>query len=319
MKFFELLLICMLSFTFGQDRSTIFNAGPPPQGSCEGEGCEEEINSTYCAQCDGGNWVEEGFLLSNDGENGTVIADRFYVANDYVLEAFYVWLKLVDSDSDSGSVKVKLHNDSDASPGEIIYSWDIVLDPLDTELDDYLVLTVGECHSMLAGNDYWLSVSVNEPDVEVLWGNSPYQFYYASTSTDLGVTWASPVQGFVGAAKIYAEQIFYPGEIDDPTDLGDVNLDGIVNILDIVQNVNYILGNSNFTDEQIVQADFNQDGDVNILDIVQVVNHILSGGTQYMPTFTSEDINPNSEYYGQMIGPDTFTGDISCYYFGKAG
>ncbi|MBT5956735.1 MAG: hypothetical protein HOG97_08260 [Candidatus Marinimicrobia bacterium] len=291
MKYFELLLICMFCFTFGQDRSTIFNAGPPT--------------------------TEEGFLLSNDGENGTVIADRFFVANDYVLEAFYVWLKLVDSDS--GSVNVKLHNDSNGSPGEIIYSWDIELDPLDTVLDDYLILTVGECHTMLAGNNYWLSVSVNEPNVQVLWGNSPYEFYYTSTSQDLGTTWESPIQGFVGATKIYAEQIFYPDEIDGPADVGDVNLDGIVNILDIVQNVNYILGNLDFTDEQIVQADFNQDGDVNVLDIVQAVNHILSGGSQYMPEFIAEDINPNSEYFGQMIGPETFSGDISCYYFGKGG
>ena len=291
MKYFELLLICMLCFTFGQDRSTIFNAGPPT--------------------------TEEGFLLSNDGENGTVIADRFFVANDYVLEAFYVWLKLVDSDS--GSVNIKLHNDSNGSPGEIIYSWDIELDPLDTVLDDYLILTVGECHAMLAGNNYWLSVSVNEPNVQVLWGNSPYEFYYTSTSQDLGTTWESPIQGFVGATKIYAEQIFYPDEIDGPADVGDVNLDGIVNILDIVQNVNYILGNLDFTDEQIVQADFNQDGDVNVLDIVQAVNHILSGGSQYMPEFIAEDINPNSEYFGQMIGPETFSGDISCYYFGKGG
>jgi hypothetical protein len=281
----------MLCFTFGQDRSTIFNAGPPT--------------------------TEEGFLLSNDGENGTVIADRFFVANDYVLEAFYVWLKLVDSDS--GSVNIKLHNDSNGSPGEIIYSWDIELDPLDTVLDDYLILTVGECHAMLAGNNYWLSVSVNEPNVQVLWGNSPYEFYYTSSSQDLGTTWESPIQGFVGATKIYAEQIFYPDEIDGPADLGDVNLDGIVNILDIVQNVNYILGNLDFTDEQIVQADFNQDGDVNVLDIVQAVNHILSGGSQYMPEFIAEDINPNSEYFGQMIGPETFSGDISCYYFGKGG
>ena len=291
MKYFELLLICMFCFTLGQDRSTIFNAGPPT--------------------------TEEGFLLSNDGENGTVIADRFFVANDYVLEAFYVWLKLVDSDS--GSVNIKLHNDSNGSPGEIIYSWDIELDPLDTVLDDYLILTVGECHTMLAGNNYWLSVSVNEPNVQVLWGNSPYEFYYTSTSQDLGTTWESPIQGFVGATKIYAEQIFYPDEIDGPADVGDVNLDGIVNILDIVQNVNYILGNLDFTDEQIVQADFNQDGDVNVLDIVQAVNHILSGGSQYMPEFIAEDINPNSEYFGQMIGPETFSGDISCYYFGKGG
>ena len=291
MKYFGLILISILSLSFGQDRSIIFNAGPPT--------------------------TQEGFLLSNDGVDGTVVADRFYVTDDYVLEAFYVWLKLVESDS--GSVNVNLHHDSNTSPGEIIYSWDIELDPLDTFLDDYVIVTVGECHTMLGGNDYWLSVTVNEPNVQVLWGNSPYAFYYTSTSQDLGATWESPVQGYVGAAYIYAEQIFYPDEIENPTDLGDVNLDGVVNILDIVQNVNYILGNLNFTEEQIIQADFNEDGDVNVLDIVQTVNHILSGGTQYMPKFMAEDINPNSEYFGQMIGPDTFADDISCYYFGKAG
>ena len=291
MKYSILTLIIILSLGFGQDRSTIFNAGPPT--------------------------TQEGYLLSNNGGDGTVIADRFQVNDDYVLEAFYVWLKLVDSPS--GSVNVKLHNDVDATPGEIIYSWDIELDPLDTVLDDYLILTVGECHSMLAGNNYWLSITVNEPNVQVLWGNSPYEFYYSSISPDLGTTWESPIQGFVGAAKIYAEQVFYPGAIEGPADVGDVNLDGVVNVLDIVQNVNYILGDLDFTEEQLVQADFNQDGGVNILDIVQAVNYILSGGIQYMPKFMAEDINPNSEYFGQVIGPDTFTGDISCYYFGKAG
>ena len=34
-----------------------------------------------------------------------------------------------------------------------------------------------------------------------------------------------------------------------------------------------------------------------------------------------EDINPNSEYYGQDIGPSTFVDNdfVSVYYFGKAG
>ena len=97
--------------------------------------------------------------------------------------------------------------------------------------------------------------------------------------------------------------------------LGDVNFDGVINVVDLVSIVNMILG----LNDVIGSADFNEDGVVNVLDIVQVVNHILSGGAQYMPKFMAEDINPASEYYGQMIGPDTFNGDISCYYFGKQG
>jgi hypothetical protein len=58
---------------------------------------------------------------------------------------------------------------------------------------------------------------------------------------------------------------------------GDVNGDGGLNILDVVQIVSYILGNLEFSDSQICSADLNGDGGINILDIVQVVNIILQG------------------------------------------
>ena len=57
---------------------------------------------------------------------------------------------------------------------------------------------------------------------------------------------------------------------------GDVNYDGNLNILDIVQIVNYILGISEFTDMQFALADMNHDGAINILDLVDLANAILS-------------------------------------------
>ena len=75
-----------------------------------------------------------------------------------------------------------------------------------------------------------------------------------------------------------------------------------------------------FNDEQIENADFNNDDIVNVLDVVSIVNLILFGNTaEPMPLFSLEDINPASDYYEQYIGPETFTGDVSLYYFGKAG
>lgn len=56
---------------------------------------------------------------------------------------------------------------------------------------------------------------------------------------------------------------------------GDVNGDGGLNILDVIQIVNYTLGNLEFSDEQIEAADINSDTIINILDIVQTVNMIL--------------------------------------------
>ena len=57
---------------------------------------------------------------------------------------------------------------------------------------------------------------------------------------------------------------------------GDVNNDGLINILDIIQTVNIILGaNLNPTDYELWAADLNQDDNIDILDIVLSVNTIL--------------------------------------------
>ena len=57
---------------------------------------------------------------------------------------------------------------------------------------------------------------------------------------------------------------------------GDVNNDSLINILDVIQTVNIILGtNANPTDYELWAADMNQDGNIDILDIVLIVNTIL--------------------------------------------
>ena len=60
--------------------------------------------------------------------------------------------------------------------------------------------------------------------------------------------------------------------------LGDVNLDGFVNVLDIVTLVNQILGSEVYDDDFLAAGDFNEDGILNVIDIVQLVNTILGDG-----------------------------------------
>ncbi|MAQ44159.1 MAG: hypothetical protein CMG25_06730, partial [Candidatus Marinimicrobia bacterium] len=68
------------------------------------------------------------------------------------------------------------------------------------------------------------------------------------------------------------------GDPCEGTSAGDANLDGEINVLDIVQIVNHILESALLTDEcAIGAADFTADGEVNVLDIVQIVNVILEG------------------------------------------
>ena len=54
-------------------------------------------------------------------------------------------------------------------------------------------------------------------------------------------------------------------------DLGDVNCDGILNVLDIVIVANMVLAN-----EYDATADVNEDGELNVLDIVTLANWVLN-------------------------------------------
>ena len=59
--------------------------------------------------------------------------------------------------------------------------------------------------------------------------------------------------------------------------LGDINFDGIINVLDIVNLVNIILGvTSNLSDDVLYAADINQDNTIDVLDIVLTVNIVLN-------------------------------------------
>ena len=57
---------------------------------------------------------------------------------------------------------------------------------------------------------------------------------------------------------------------------GDINNDEVTNIQDIILTIGQIMGTINLTPEQVDIADINTDGIVDILDIVQLINIILS-------------------------------------------
>ena len=53
---------------------------------------------------------------------------------------------------------------------------------------------------------------------------------------------------------------------------GDLNLDGIINILDVIEMVSLIIENSVYNE----LADLNSDELINVVDVIQLVNIILS-------------------------------------------
>ena len=60
-----------------------------------------------------------------------------------------------------------------------------------------------------------------------------------------------------------------------PVQDGDVNLDGFINVLDIVITVNHVLGIETISGYEFEIADMNDDDIVNILDIISIVNIII--------------------------------------------
>ena len=65
------------------------------------------------------------------------------------------------------------------------------------------------------------------------------------------------------------------GECSESICSGDTNFDGIVDILDILRVVYFIVGNLSFNDDEFNAGDFNSDGVINVQDIMQMINVIL--------------------------------------------
>lgn len=67
---------------------------------------------------------------------------------------------------------------------------------------------------------------------------------------------------------------FYEEDNNEGT-AGDVTQDGLVNVVDVVLIVNYVLNTQPLNDNQIEIADINADGIINIVDIVALVSIII--------------------------------------------
>ena len=57
---------------------------------------------------------------------------------------------------------------------------------------------------------------------------------------------------------------------------GDLNLDGNLDVLDVVTMVNFVLGGSNPTESELFIGDMNADGILNIQDIILLIYAIIN-------------------------------------------
>ena len=301
--------ICLFSLTIvlAQNRSLVFTTGVP-LGECSTSNlpCASTLDCTLGEEC-----IPPPYhTIQNNPTATNSLSDRIYVNNRSALEALKIYAVAINPFSTG---RLVFQEDNDGMPGAEIFSWDVNL-PTESNGNNYfLIMTTGQCIYLEENTFYWLTLHAEGDNSNIAWYYSNNPTFTYSTSSDLGVSWQEPEIGNSGSASIYAEYIYEPEINDSP--LGDTNSDGSLNVLDVV-----ILANLVIAGEYIQQADVNSDGLNNVLDVVALVNTIVTGGTQEtLPVWDYVDINPNSEFYNQLIGPNTFNGNVSIYYFGKAG
>ena len=76
--------------------------------------------------------------------------------------------------------------------------------------------------------------------------------------------------------------------VTETIQLGDINLDGVVNNADILMFADYLAGNVKLTDKQLLAADVNQDGEINCSDLALITQcvsgEITLGTVEYTPS-----------------------------------
>jgi hypothetical protein len=128
---------------------------------------------------------------------------------------------------------------------------------------DYLEFFIDDesAELMIGGEIEWTEYSVSLPPGEHLlrW---VYQKDGAQTIGD-DCSWIDRI-------------VFPPGAIQPlNVDFGDLNFDGIVNILDVIVTVNAVIGYIEISNDQFQNADMNLDGVVDVLDVLMIVDVVL--------------------------------------------
>jgi len=311
MKLIIYAFTIFLSVLFTQDRSLIFTTGAP-LGSCfpSNSPCNTDSNCPDGETCN----PPGTHTIEFDGTTGNSLSDRIYISSNMVLEALKVY---AEASTEGDMARVILQADEGGQPGLEIYSWDIDVSEETHGNNYFLIITTDLCIFLDEGNYYWLTLQAADTESQINWLYSNNATFTYTTSSDQGENWETAVTGNCGSLSIWAENIYEP-EIDEL--IGDINVDGNVNVLDVVALVNCVLGQSCSDLPNAAACDINSDGTYNVLDIVVLVNIILNGPSyEQLPTWDYVDINTNSDYFGQLIGPDTFNGNVSLYYFGKGG
>jgi hypothetical protein len=190
--------------------------------------------------------------------SGNFVAVKFNAAGEQDLVRFK-WYQ----ENAAGAFYIKLFADDNGLPGNETFS-KVVAGGLVAGWNEYDLLS----EELSVSGDFWAGIKAFSSTSPLGVDNSSSgNSYYRSGS-------AGDWEMVDGNAMI---RLLIDGGDNVPGSctIGDVNSDGNIDVLDIVQIVNFISGVATPTDDQACGADYNEDGSIDVLDIVQIVNVLL--------------------------------------------
>ena len=140
--------------------------------------------------------------------------------------------------------------ETDSGDGEIIYQYKEIYD--------------------IDSNGNYSTIGIESPDQ-----NIGVQYLFSQNS-GLGATWIEGDGGLVENLAIKFTTNSPYSDSSAPCLVMDVNQDGVINVVDIVNTVNIIFNIIIPNSDQECAADANEDGVVNVVDIVTIVNFIFA-------------------------------------------
>ena len=214
---------------------------------------------------------------ANDQQNPSItynsVEDEFMVCwEDFNGVDFNVFCKTIDNQSLELSEVINLCDDPANQKAPAVYS----------TLDGSYIFAWEDSRSSVTSDIYYQQLkngNFEHPQNGVVLCDanfnqkSPQIDMYSETDNKYIIYWDDlRSSGKEDLTNIYVQSVTL--SLDDSCDLGDVNGDGILNVIDIVNLVNHVLSIAVLDD--LCPADLNADGAIDVIDVVNLVNAILN-------------------------------------------
>ena len=232
----------------------------------EESGFSESVEVTPQAQTVHEESYDDG--TAEDGFNagsGNFTAVKYSASSDGETVIRFKWYQMAAG----GAFYLKLYADNNGMPGDEFYS-QVIAGGL---LEGWNTRDLS-AETLQVSGDFWIGAKEFS-------SSSPFGL---DTSSDAGVSYSrvgSDGDWTAVSGNLMMRVFLDCGENCDgggepECTAGDINGDDVINVLDIVSTVNFVMGLASPTDTEACAADLNEDGIINVLDIVQLVNIILN-------------------------------------------